>query len=231
MRQEVRPVVSLVLARDARHSAPKQGRRSAPEDQHSDQDKCHGNGISDKVHPMDALTATKAAVFVIDIKTIPALHVTHQPRQKSKLTPKVRHSVPNNQPTCNRTLEPTNRWIRGRSCKPKDRQHAQEQIQQKQKQNINLSHPQRWPVPIWFRARLFPGATQGVGQKHLAVQVVELELRFFLCLSRQSFLSEGELHESRQTSPCGNLHGLFFRVGLFRQSALPLSIPDVSFYT
>ena len=36
------------------------------------------------MHPMDALTATKAAVFVIDIKTIPALlHPTNQPRQKS----------------------------------------------------------------------------------------------------------------------------------------------------
>ena len=31
---------------------------------------------------MDALTATKAGVFVIDIKTIPALHVTNQPQHK-----------------------------------------------------------------------------------------------------------------------------------------------------
>ena len=57
-----------------------------PEDQHSDQDKCRGNDIPDKVHSMDALTATKATVFVIDIKTIPALlHLTNQPRQKFKL--------------------------------------------------------------------------------------------------------------------------------------------------
>ena len=50
-------------------------------------------------------------------------------------------------------------------------------------------------------------------------------------LSRQSFLSEGELHEARQASPCGDMRGFFFRIGLFRQSDLPLSIPDVSFYT
>ena len=37
--------------------------------------------MPDKVHPMDALTATKATVFVIDIKTIPArFHLTNQPR-------------------------------------------------------------------------------------------------------------------------------------------------------
>ena len=30
---------------------------------------------------MDALTATEPVVFVIDIKTIPALHITNQPRQ------------------------------------------------------------------------------------------------------------------------------------------------------
>ena len=50
-------------------------------------------------------------------------------------------------------------------------------------------------------------------------------------VSRQSFLSEGELHEARQASPCGDMRGFFFRIGLFRQSDLPLSIPDVSFYT
>ena len=39
--------------------------------------------MPDKVHPMDALTATKPVVFVLDIKTIPALyHLTNQPRQK-----------------------------------------------------------------------------------------------------------------------------------------------------
>ena len=42
--------------------------------------------MPDKVHPMDALTATKPVVFVIDIKTIPArFHLTNQPRQKFKL--------------------------------------------------------------------------------------------------------------------------------------------------
>ena len=52
-----------------------------PEDQHANQDERGGNDISDKVHPMDALTATKPVVFVIDIKTIPALyHLTNQPR-------------------------------------------------------------------------------------------------------------------------------------------------------
>ena len=34
---------------------------------------------------MDALTTTEPLVFVIDIKTIPALsHLTNQPRQKSR---------------------------------------------------------------------------------------------------------------------------------------------------
>ena len=55
-----------------------------PEEQHADQDKCRENGIPDKVHPMDALTATEPAVFVLDIKTIPTpFHFTNQPRQKS----------------------------------------------------------------------------------------------------------------------------------------------------
>ena len=55
-----------------------------PEEQHANQDKCRGNDIPDKVHPMDALTATKAIVFVIDIKTISAIfHLVNQPRQKS----------------------------------------------------------------------------------------------------------------------------------------------------
>ena len=44
---------------------------------------------------MDALTATKPVVFLIDIKTNPALfHLTNKPRQKFKLALKVRHSVP-----------------------------------------------------------------------------------------------------------------------------------------
>ena len=56
---------------------------STPEDNHTDQDKCRGNDIPDKVHPMDALTATKARVLVLDIKTISArFHLTNQPRQK-----------------------------------------------------------------------------------------------------------------------------------------------------
>ena len=59
---------------------------STPEEQHADQDEGRGNRIPDKVYPMDALTAAKATVFVIDIKTIPALlHLTNQPRQKFKL--------------------------------------------------------------------------------------------------------------------------------------------------
>ena len=58
--------------------------KSVPEEQHADQDKCRGDDIPDKAHPMNALTATKPGVFVIDIKTIPALsHLTNQPRQKS----------------------------------------------------------------------------------------------------------------------------------------------------
>ena len=58
--------------------------KSTPEEQHADQDKCRENHIPDKVHPMDALTATKARVLVLDIKTIPALyHLTNQPRQRS----------------------------------------------------------------------------------------------------------------------------------------------------
>ena len=60
--------------------------RSAPGEKHANQDKCRGNDIPDEVHPMDALTATKPGVFVIAIKTIPALsHLTNQPRQKFKL--------------------------------------------------------------------------------------------------------------------------------------------------
>ena len=52
--------------------------KSVPEEQHANQDKCRGNDIPDKVHPMDALTATKPFVFVIDIKTTPApFHLTN----------------------------------------------------------------------------------------------------------------------------------------------------------
>ena len=68
LRQVVRPTVSL----------------STPEEQHADQDEDGENRIPDKVHPMDALTATKARVLILDIKTIPVLfHLTHQPRQRS----------------------------------------------------------------------------------------------------------------------------------------------------
>ena len=43
-------------------------------------------GVPDKVHPMDALTATVAHIFVLDIKTIPALlHITNQPRQNQTI--------------------------------------------------------------------------------------------------------------------------------------------------
>ena len=60
--------------------------KSVPEEQHADQDKCRGNNIPDKVHPMDALAATKPVVFLIDIKTIPApYHLTKQPRKMYKL--------------------------------------------------------------------------------------------------------------------------------------------------
>ena len=55
---------------------------STPEEQHGDQDESGGNGIPDKVHPMDALTATKPVVFVLDIKTIPALFITSTDRGK-----------------------------------------------------------------------------------------------------------------------------------------------------
>ena len=57
--------------------------RLVPEEQHADQDEDGGNGIPDKVHPMDALTTTEARVLILDIKTIPALfHLTNQPRHK-----------------------------------------------------------------------------------------------------------------------------------------------------
>ena len=40
--------------------------------------------MPDKMHSMDALTATKPLVFVLDIKTIPTLcHPSNQLRQKS----------------------------------------------------------------------------------------------------------------------------------------------------
>ena len=67
---------------------------SVPEEKHANQNYRGGNGIPDKVHPMDALTATKPGVLVLDIKTIPALfHLTYQPRQKFKLALSVKHSV------------------------------------------------------------------------------------------------------------------------------------------
>ena len=52
--------------------------KSVPEEKHANQNERGGNDIPDKVHPMDALTATKPGVFVIDIKTILALHITNQ---------------------------------------------------------------------------------------------------------------------------------------------------------
>ena len=56
---------------------------STPEEKHANQNYRRGNDIPDKMHPMDALPATKPGVFILDIKTIPALHITNQPRQKS----------------------------------------------------------------------------------------------------------------------------------------------------
>ena len=50
---------------------------STPEEKHANQNERRENCIPDKVHPMDALTATKPGVFVIDIKTIPAIHITN----------------------------------------------------------------------------------------------------------------------------------------------------------
>ena len=48
-----------------------------PEEQHAEQDKGGGNRTPDKMIAMDALAATKSLVFVLDIKTIPALfHLT-----------------------------------------------------------------------------------------------------------------------------------------------------------
>ena len=60
---------------------------------------------------MDALTATKAVVFVIDIKTILALHITNQPRQKFKLAPKARPSVPKRSAVMQPDAQLTNRRI------------------------------------------------------------------------------------------------------------------------
>ena len=57
--------------------------KATPEEQHANQNYRGGNCIPDKVHPMDALTATKPGVFVIDIKTIPVIfHLANQPQQK-----------------------------------------------------------------------------------------------------------------------------------------------------
>ena len=60
--------------------------KSVPEEQHADQDEGRGNRIADKLIAVNARTATEPVVFVIGIKTIPALfHLTYQPRQKFKL--------------------------------------------------------------------------------------------------------------------------------------------------
>ena len=56
---------------------------STPEEKHANQNERRGNGIPNKVHPMDALTATKPVVFVLDIKTIPALFISPTNRGKS----------------------------------------------------------------------------------------------------------------------------------------------------
>ena len=63
---------------------------STPEDNHANQDERGGNGMPDKVHPMDALTATVLVVFVVEIKLVlfhprllhrhcsEALHLLHE---------------------------------------------------------------------------------------------------------------------------------------------------------
>ena len=56
---------------------------STPEEKHANQNERGENDIPDKVHPMDALTATKPGVFVIAIKTIPALSISPTNRGKS----------------------------------------------------------------------------------------------------------------------------------------------------
>ena len=70
--------------------SPVRAVRSVPEEQHSDQDEDGGNDIPDKVHPMDALTATVLVVFVVEIKVVlfhprllhrhcgEALHLLHE---------------------------------------------------------------------------------------------------------------------------------------------------------
>ena len=64
------------------------------------------------MHPMDALAATKPGVFVLDIKTIPALfHLANQPRQKFKLALSVGHSVPKRSADRQPDAQPTNRRI------------------------------------------------------------------------------------------------------------------------
>lgn len=73
----------------------------------------------------------------------------------------------NPQPTCNRTPEPTNRRIKRhlpgiartfcdsrQELQTRDRQHAQEKIQQKQRQNINLSRLQTGPIAAQTPSRL-----------------------------------------------------------------------------
>ena len=85
---------------------------STPEEKHADQNYRGGNDMPDNVHPMDALTATKPCVFVIDIKTIPALfHLTNLPRQKFKLALSVGHSVPKRTADRQPDAPPTNRRI------------------------------------------------------------------------------------------------------------------------
>ena len=60
--------------------------KSTPEEKHANQNERRGNGIPNKVHPMDALAATKPLVFVLDIKTILArFHLTNQPQQNSSI--------------------------------------------------------------------------------------------------------------------------------------------------
>ena len=127
--------------------------KSTPEEQHADQDKCRGNRRTDKMIAVDALTATEAGAFVIDIKTIPAFFIS--PTNAAKVQTGTECLTFSAKTSADRQPDSQRRTDGSSVTKPprhqtRDRQHAQEQIQQKQKQNINLSRPQRWTVPIRF---------------------------------------------------------------------------------
>ena len=113
--------------------------------------------------------ATFAPTFVIDIKTIPAFFISPTNAAKVQTGTESRtlsasdktgltDFVISRPATGRATDEPTDsRHV----LQTGDKQHAQEQIQQKQKQNVNLSRPQRWPVPAGF----FPTRESGLSLK------------------------------------------------------------------